>query len=181
MVYTRSQRSVSPNSRTKGYGISLDTDPEDQRLPQARGKEAPMLSKPSLTSEPIYQNSRTKSSGISLVVESEVPRLQKAHIPKALREQVWIQYYGSVFHNKCPTRWCQNRVNVFDFQVGHNVPESKGGSTTIDNLVPLCGRCNLSMSNNYTFDEWSATFGSRRRTWVQFFCCFYDCFSSKKE
>ena len=126
--------------------------------PKARGKEAPML----------------------LKVE-EPTNYQKAHIPKALREQVWIQYYGTAFHNKCPTRWCQNRINAFDFQVGHNVPESKGGSTTIDNLVPICGRCNLSMSNTYTFDEWSATFGSRRRTWIQFFCCFYGCFSSKRE
>lgn len=117
--------------------------------PKGREKEAPMLSKDSIIVDPAYQ---------------------KAHIPKALREQVWIQYYGPVFHNKCPTCWCQNRVNVFDFQVGHNIPESKGGSTTIDNLIPLCGRCNLSMSNTYTFDEWSATFGSRRRTWVQFFC-----------
>ena len=121
--------------------------------PKGRGKEAPMLPK-----DPI-------------IIEPEVPRFQKAHIPKALREQVWIQHYGTVFHNKCPTCWCQNRVNVFDFQVGHNVPESKGGSTTIDNLIPICGRCNLSMSNTYTFDEWSATFGSRKRTWAQFFCC----------
>jgi len=121
---------------------------------------------------------------LPLVVEPEVQRVQepvyqKAHIPKALREQVWIQHYGPIFHNKCPTRWCQNRVNVFDFQVGHNVPESKGGSTTIDNLIPICGRCNLSMSNTYTFDEWSQTFGSRKRTWLQFFC--QCCFSPKKE
>ena len=125
--------------------------------PKARGKEAPML--------PKENDIQAKSSLIS------EPAYQKAHIPKALREQVWIQYYGTVFHNKCPTCWCQNRVNVFDFQVGHNVPESKGGSTTIDNLIPICGRCNLSMSNTYTFDEWSATFGSRKRTWFQFFCC----------
>lgn len=125
--------------------------------PKARGNEAPML--------PKENDIQAKSSLIS------EPAYQKAHIPKALREQVWIQYYGTVFHNKCPTCWCQNRVNVFDFQVGHNVPESKGGSTTIDNLIPICGRCNLSMSNTYTFDEWSATFGSRKRTWFQFFCC----------
>ena len=131
--------------------------------PKARGKEAPML--PILV-EPSIQR-------------VQEPAYQKAHIPKALREQVWIQYYGTVFHNKCPTRWCQNRINVFDFQVGHNVPESKGGSTTIDNLVPICGRCNLSMSNTYTFDEWSQIFGSRKRTWAQFFCS--CCFSSKKE
>ena len=168
MVQTRSHRSVSPNSITKGYGISLIVDPEDQRLPKARGKEAPIL--------PKENEVQAKSSQVS-----EPTSYQKAHIPKALREQVWIQYYGTAFHNKCPTRWCQNRINAFDFQVGHNVPESKGGSTTIDNLVPICGRCNLSMSNTYTFDEWSATFGSRRRTWIQFFCCFYGCFSSKKE
>ena len=171
MVQTRSHRSVSP---------------------KASGKEAPMLPKDSIIVDPIdqhsrtnssgislvvepvvprFQNSRTNSSGIGLVVEPMVPRFQKANIPKALREQVWIQYYGRVFYNKCPTSWCQNRINAFDFQVGHNVPESKGGSTTIDNLVPICGRCNLSMSNTYTFDEWSATFGSRKRTWFQFFCC----------
>ena len=125
--------------------------------PKARGNEAPML--------PKENDIQAKSSLIS------EPAYQKAHIPKALREQVWIQYYGRVFYNKCPTSWCQNRINAFDFQVGHNVPESKGGSTTIDNLVPICGRCNLSMSNTYTFDEWSATFGSRKRTWFQFFCC----------
>ena len=131
--------------------------------PKAREKEAPMLP---IVVEPPTQRSQEST-------------YQKAHIPKALREQVWIQYYGPIFHNKCPTRWCQNRVNVFDFQVGHNVPESKGGSTTIDNLIPICGRCNLSMSNTYTFDEWSQTFGSRKRTWIQFFC--QCCFCPKKE
>ena len=39
-------------------------------------------------------------------------------------------------------------MNVFDFHVGHNVPESKGGATNIDNLKPICSRCNSSMSNN---------------------------------
>ena len=151
MVQTRSHRSVSP---------------------KAREKEAPMLPIVVEPEIPRFQNFRTKSPEIGLIAGSlEIQRFQKAHIPKALREQVWIQHYGTVFHNKCPTCWCQNKINVFDFQVGHNVPESKGGSTTIDNLVPICGRCNLSMSNTYTFDEWSATFGSRRRTWAQFFCC----------
>ena len=151
MVQTRSHRSVSPKAREKEAPMLPKENEVQAKLPLVQAK-------PSLVSEPTYQ---------------------KAHIPKALREQVWIQYYGPIFHNKCPTRWCQNRVNVFDFQVGHNVPESKGGSTTIDNLVPICGRCNLSMSNTYTFDEWSQTFGSRKRTWIQFFC--QCCFSPKKE
>jgi hypothetical protein len=45
-------------------------------------------------------------------------------------------------------------MTVFDFQCGHNVPESKKGKTDISNLVPICSRCNLSMGSQFTFTEW---------------------------
>lgn len=75
-------------------------------------------------------------------------------IPKALREQVWLKYNGKKFESKCYITWCKNIINVFDFQSGHNIPFSKGGTTTLDNLRPICSRCNLSMNDNYTVDEW---------------------------
>jgi 5-methylcytosine-specific restriction endonuclease McrA len=80
---------------------------------------------------------------------------KKATIPKALREQVWLGYMGRVFEGKCRIRWCQNTISVFDFQCGHNVAESKGGATNLENLVPICSRCNVSMGNQYTIDEWN--------------------------
>lgn len=83
----------------------------------------------------------------------------KKAIPKALREQVWLHSIGPHFSSKCKIPWCENQMNVFDFQCGHNVPESKGGSTTIDNLIPICSRCNGSMGNHYTIEEWSNHFG----------------------
>ena len=46
-------------------------------------------------------------------------------------------------------------MNVFDYHVGHNIPESRGGATNITNLKPICARCNLSMSNYYSIEEWS--------------------------
>jgi hypothetical protein len=79
---------------------------------------------------------------------------RKATIPRALREQVWIEKVGKKFQSKCKTTWCSNKMTVFDFQCGHDIPESKGGSTDIRNLVPICSRCNLSMSDDYTFTEW---------------------------
>jgi 5-methylcytosine-specific restriction endonuclease McrA len=79
---------------------------------------------------------------------------KKVKIPLALREQVWIQKMGKVFEGKCTTIWCSNKISVFDFECGHNIPESKGGPTIIENLVPICTRCNRSMSNTYTFQEW---------------------------
>lgn len=79
---------------------------------------------------------------------------KKATIPKALREQVWIQTMGRTFENKCYVHWCKNVINVFDFHVGHDKPESEGGTLEITNLKPICARCNLSMSDKYTIQEW---------------------------
>jgi 5-methylcytosine-specific restriction endonuclease McrA len=82
--------------------------------------------------------------------------MSKAKIPRALREQLWLERVGKKFESKCKTAWCKNKMSVFDFQCGHDIPESKGGETNLQNLVPICSRCNLSMSNTYTFKEWNA-------------------------
>jgi 5-methylcytosine-specific restriction endonuclease McrA len=79
----------------------------------------------------------------------------KDKIPKALREQVWLKCMGKTYEGKCPIIWCSNNVNVYDFQCGHNIPESRGGKTDINNLFVLCSRCNMSMSNTFTIDEWN--------------------------
>ena len=89
---------------------------------------------------------------------------KKAKIPKALAEQVWITHMGHHFDGKCRVRWCKNRISVFDYECGHNIPESKGGKTTLDNLVPICARCNRSMSNQYTIDEWNHRFAPPMRS-----------------
>jgi hypothetical protein len=87
----------------------------------------------------------------------QMPRYRKQKIPAALRQQVWIQRAGRVFEHKCMTTWCSNVITVFDFECGHNIPESKGGQTNFENLVPICRSCNMSMSNSFTFDEWCIT------------------------
>ena len=76
-------------------------------------------------------------------------------IPKALKEQVWIKYVGRKFESKCLVKWCSNTITVFDWEAGHNIPHSKGGETSLDNLIPICSRCNKSMSDSYTIDEWN--------------------------
>jgi len=92
---------------------------------------------------------------------------RKQKIPKALAEQVWITVIGYRFEGKCPVTWCKNTINVFDYECGHNIPESKGGKMTLDNLVPICGRCNRSMGDRYTIDEWTRKFAPPRQTLAQ--------------
>jgi len=85
---------------------------------------------------------------------------KKKVISKKLREEVWLKHFGKTFSSKCPIQWCTREISVFAFEVGHNIPESKGGKTTIDNLIPICGECNRSMGDRFTIDEFSRQFAS---------------------
>ncbi len=110
-------------------------------------------------------NNINKSNGtnptkpnINIVVDGSVKRkknYKKKPLPKKIREQIWINYNGHKYSGKCFVPWCSNQIDVFNYQVGHNIPESKGGSSSIDNLRPLCANCNMSMGNQYTIDEWN--------------------------
>jgi len=95
---------------------------------------------------------------------------RKENIPRALREQVWLRYMDKKLSGKCLIPWCQNTMTAFDFHVGHNIPESKGGTLDISNLRPICARCNLSMASNYTIDQWTALQGPKRKWWYRFLC-----------
>ena len=94
-------------------------------------------------------------------------KYKKANIPKAIREQCWLQVFGEKFKEKCFISWCENEISVFDFHVGHDKPESEGGTLAVSNLKPICARCNLSMSNNYTISQWDKLNGPKQST-----CCF---------
>lgn len=120
--------------------------------------------------------------------KAKPPPYKKKKISGALREAVWIKTMGRRFEGKCPVPWCFNSITVFDFQAGHNIPESKGGETKLPNLIAICCRCNTSMGNTYTIDEWSKMHATvsqelipppaeqvivaKRTLWQRVICCF---------
>jgi 5-methylcytosine-specific restriction endonuclease McrA len=74
--------------------------------------------------------------------------------PPALRQAVWLKVHGPTFYKRCTIKWCYNIITPITFQVGHNIPKSKGGSNQLHNLFPICACCNESMGNKFTIDEW---------------------------
>ena len=96
---------------------------------------------------------------------------KKEKIPKAIREQCWLNTFGKQYEHKCYIRWCKNIINVFDFHVGHDKPESLGGTLDINNIKPICARCNLSMSNNYTIKEWNDNYENKKSCCNKIFSC----------
>ena len=102
---------------------------------------------------------------------------KKKVISKKLREEVWLKHFGKTFSSKCPIQWCTREISVFSFEAGHNIPESKGGRTTIDNLIPICGDCNRSMGDRFTIDEFSKQFASSTIIPKTLFQRFFGCFN----
>ena len=109
--------------------------------------------------------------------EKSQNKYKKTKIPKAIREQCWINVFEENFKHKCYIPWCNNVINVFDFHVGHDIPESKGGTLDLNNLKPICARCNLSMSDNYTIQEWINLTKKEKKCLNKIFKC---CYFSKK-
>jgi len=99
--------------------------------------------------EPINLSYTTSKTGISSCMV-----LSQQGLPKRIREVVWNTYNGETYSSKCYIPWCFNIINVFNYQVGHDIPESKGGTYDIGNLRPICSNCNLSMGNKWTIQEW---------------------------
>ena len=72
-------------------------------------------------------------------------KLKKKTIPKALRYAVWIKYIGKdIGTTKC---LCCNShdISQLEFECGHVIAETLGGETILDNLRPICSKCNKSM------------------------------------
>lgn len=90
---------------------------------------------------------------------------KKKQVPSAVREQVWLHYIGKTFDSKCTVDWCRNIITPFQYECGHNIPESKGGTSTLDNLRPICSNCNRSMKDTYTIDEWNKVFAPKKKSY----------------
>lgn len=123
------------------------------------------------------------------ITTDDKSKKRKQNIPKAVKEQLWIRDMGQVFEGKCKVSWCKNKITVFDFQCGHNIPESKGGETALPNLMAICSRCNTCMGDRYTIDEWStlhqppippALSNASANAKPKSIWRFFRCFSSKK-
>ena len=95
---------------------------------------------------------------------SKFPRYNMSNkVPSSLKHNVWTTYIGEKFDGKCGVTWCNNKITPFTFEAGHNIPFSKGGATTIDNLRPICSDCNKSMGNRFTIDEYSEQYKSKKQ------------------
>ena len=88
------------------------------------------------------------SDSVKLIEEKSKRKLT----PKTVRTDVWNKYIGkTIAQHACLC--CKNKLILnTSFECGHIVACSKGGSTSIDNLRPICSECNRSMGTKNMID-----------------------------
>jgi len=70
---------------------------------------------------------------------------KKKIISKGMREAAWRKKYGNT-KLRATCNVCSARVIERDnFECGHIIAESKGGSSELCNLIPICEKCNKHM------------------------------------
>ena len=67
-------------------------------------------------------------------------------VTKSLRKRVWAKCVDG----KCDI--CQEDITDTDFEAGHIKARARGGQTEIDNLIPICFKCNHSMGTRNAYE-----------------------------
>lgn len=69
-------------------------------------------------------------------------------ISAVTRQKCWTLWYatcrekGTVDGDNAPCYICQNLISAFTFEAGHIKSHANGGTNKIDNLRPVCNKCN---------------------------------------
>lgn len=86
---------------------------------------------------------------------------RKEKIPAGVRTTVWNTYIGEdKGAGKCFVG-CKERISQANFECGHVQAESCGGAVTIQNLRPICKRCNCSMGKQ-NMEEYMNKYGYKK-------------------
>jgi 5-methylcytosine-specific restriction endonuclease McrA len=77
--------------------------------------------------------------------------IKREPIPKCVRNALWINFFKNQREGKC--QCClRETISIGNFHAGHIKAHANGGSSSLDNLVPICMLCNTSMGK-YDLNE----------------------------
>jgi 5-methylcytosine-specific restriction endonuclease McrA len=79
---------------------------------------------------------------------TKTPKKKKEKIPAAVRKIVWNTYIGKDNNTGKCLCCCAEDISNTNFECGHIKSEKNGGEVNIENLRPICGHCNKSISGN---------------------------------
>jgi hypothetical protein len=92
-------------------------------------------------------------TGIDHQKEKRVRNSKK--VPQSVKNVAWSRYVGEVYSAYCIC--CQTEeIKSTNFHAGHIVSHANGGLAIVNNILPICSVCNLSMGAR-NMDEYIST------------------------
>jgi hypothetical protein len=76
---------------------------------------------------------------------------KKNKIPQSIRALAWNTHIGVATGQTLCLCCKKNNISQLEFVCGHVLAHSQGGSIAIENLRPICQKCNIDMSDEHMF------------------------------
>jgi hypothetical protein len=142
----RSQRIVEPENPIPCFGGS------NVSVEAAKAKAVETKTKAAETNAAEAKAAKVAEAKAAEVESAKAESKKKAAIPKKVKTDVWNTYIGADI-NKHRCLCCKKTlISNTEFDVGHVVSESSGGTLEIGNLRPICAACNHSMGTRNMVD-----------------------------
>lgn len=92
---------------------------------------------------------------------------KKESIPKTVRNSVWNRHIGAKKGTGDCYVGCGEQISKGNFECGHIIAEKCGGTTSMDNLRPICSLCNKSMGTN-NMNEFMEKYGFKEMIQISY-------------
>ena len=98
-------------------------------------------------------NAGARPTGSTITTKDDPAQItiyKKKYIKVDVKNEVWINYNGREWYGTCFC--CSVVIEIIDWHCGHIEAEACGGETTVDNMRPVCKKCNLSMRTTNMYE-----------------------------
>jgi 5-methylcytosine-specific restriction endonuclease McrA len=95
----------------------------------------------------LYSKTDDVYDWIKLILHEPLPTRQK--IPKKVKDDAWDIHIGSTLGEVYCIVCDATRINSKHFDAGHIQSNAYGGTSSIENILPICRPCNLSMGKTH--------------------------------
>ena len=80
-------------------------------------------------------------------------------IPLSIKNQLWFKYFGKEKAiGIC--NLCKEEIHITNFHTSHKISRFNNGSDELENLIPLCKSCNLSMGKT-NYDDYKLKYHNK--------------------
>jgi flagellar biosynthesis GTPase FlhF len=136
-AYSRAQDKLYLLGDITGFNGNRARKPENDKTTLMK-----FLSDNKNTVEIIMNSINTKYTSIS----DNIILNNSKSISKKTRYDLWNKYYQSKNKGKC--KICKEKILINNFECGHKKSLKNGGTNNINNLKPICKKCNLNIGEN---------------------------------